>query len=205
MIDIFRSVGPLSLWKLPVRWSHILNRSEFQNTHELLNYMFLIWNLPPRCTAQCQGQWPRKTWLWRTGRLWSTRTLKMKDGFSSGCWEIDIGTRWYGRHRLWARLWLSWFIPRLDLSAAGEVSELMNTGAYETYLKEECEDHWVKHIHLPHMRQISLIEIYFHLIHLVISTIYIQMNGVPLFQGFFHRPSKTTKISIISHQGIFWM
>ena len=30
---------------------------------------------------------------------------------------------------------------RLDLSAAGEVSELMNTGAYETYLKEECEDH----------------------------------------------------------------
>ena len=106
--------------------------------------MFLIWNLPPRCTAQCQGQWPRKTWLWRTGRLWSTRTLKMKDGFSSGCWEIVIGTRKYGRHRLWARLWLSRFIPRLDLSAAGEVSELMNTGAYETYLKEECEDHWVK-------------------------------------------------------------
>ena len=115
--------------------------------------MFLIWNLPPRCTAQCQGQWLRKTWLWRTGRLWSTRTLKMKGGFSSGCWGIE--TRWYGRHRLWTRLWLSWFIPRLDLSAAGEVSELMNTGAYETYLKEECEDHWVKHIHLRHMRHIS--------------------------------------------------
>merc|ERR1711992_424486 len=30
---------------------------------------------------------------------------------------------------------------KLDLYAAGEVSELMNTGAYETYLKEECEDH----------------------------------------------------------------
>merc|ERR1712193_310778 len=30
---------------------------------------------------------------------------------------------------------------KLDLSAAGEVSELMNTDAHETYLKEECEDH----------------------------------------------------------------
>ena len=32
-------------------------------------------------------------------------------------------------------------IRRMDLTAADEVSELMNSAAYETYLKEECEDH----------------------------------------------------------------
>ena len=35
---------------------------------------------------------------------------------------------------------------RMDLTATDEVSELMNSAAYETYLKEECEDHWWKHI-----------------------------------------------------------
>ena len=30
---------------------------------------------------------------------------------------------------------------RMDLTATDEVSELMNSAAYETYLKEECEDH----------------------------------------------------------------
>ena len=34
----------------------------------------------------------------------------------------------------------------MDLTATDEVSELMNSAAYETYLKEECEDHWWKHI-----------------------------------------------------------
>ena len=32
------------------------------------------------------------------------------------------------------------FVYRLDLSAAGEVSELMDNAAYEAYLKE-CEEH----------------------------------------------------------------
>ena len=32
------------------------------------------------------------------------------------------------------------FVHRLDLSAAGEVSELMDNATYETYLKE-CEEH----------------------------------------------------------------
>ena len=35
---------------------------------------------------------------------------------------------------------------RMDLTATDEVSELMNSAAYETYLKEECEDHWWKHM-----------------------------------------------------------
>ena len=35
---------------------------------------------------------------------------------------------------------------RMDLTATDEVSELMNSAAYETYLKEECEDHWCKHM-----------------------------------------------------------
>merc|ERR1712014_466027 len=30
---------------------------------------------------------------------------------------------------------------KMDLTATDEVSELMNSAAYETYLKEECEDH----------------------------------------------------------------
>ena len=35
---------------------------------------------------------------------------------------------------------------RMDLTATEEVSALMNSAAYETYLKEECEDHWWKHM-----------------------------------------------------------
>ena len=35
---------------------------------------------------------------------------------------------------------------RMDLTATDEVSALMNSAAYETYLKEECEDHWWKHM-----------------------------------------------------------
>ena len=34
----------------------------------------------------------------------------------------------------------------MDLTATDEVSALMNSAAYETYLKEECEDHWWKHM-----------------------------------------------------------
>merc|ERR1712147_591889 len=30
---------------------------------------------------------------------------------------------------------------KMDLTATDEVSDLMNSAAYETYLKEECEDH----------------------------------------------------------------
>ena len=96
-----------------------------------------------RCTVQCQGQWQRRMLLSRMDRRLSTRALKTKDGFSSETW-FHTGPWW--------RAWTLWdknygFVYRLDLSAAGEVSELMDNAAYEVYLKE-CEEHWLTiHIH----------------------------------------------------------
>ena len=106
-----------------------------------------------RCTVQCQGLWQRRTLLSRMDRRLSTRALKTKDGFSSETW-FHTGPWW--------RAWTLWdknygFVYRLDLSAAGEVSELMDNAAYEVYLKE-CEEHWLTNCQIVtiHIHQIQI-------------------------------------------------